>query len=516
MPDVAPEAAARPLVLALDVGTSSLRVQLVDAQGRAVRGLAVQVRYQMVTTADGGVEISATELEEHVLHAIDAVLDQAGAIKDQIQTVATCTIWHSMLGVDAQHRAITPLYTWADTRSADAVDELRGELDEAALHQRTGCILHTSYFPARLRWLQETQPDLWRRVWRWVSFGEYLFLRFFGEASCSISMASGTGLLDQRTCTWDPAVLAAVHLDPTSLSPLAEGKQTARVLRQPYAGRWPALARIPWLPAVGDGAASNVGCGCVTPRRIAVMVGTSAAMRVVWPDPEVTIPPGIWCYRVDGSRFVLGGALSNGGNLVSWLTESFRIVSLSHAEQELSRAEPDGHGLTVLPFLAGERSPGWAAHARAAIVGLSLHSRPLDVLQAGLEAVAYRLALIYELLQPIAHEATEIVASGGALLNSPTWVQIVADVLGQPVHASAEPEASTRGAALLALEAIGAIPNLDAVPAAFGPSYQPHQDRHEQYRRGRDRQKELYNLLVARKWGAVGAGSERRADAVGG
>src|SRR5207253_595803 len=116
-------------------------------------------------------------------------------------------------------------------------------------------------------------------------------------------------------------------------------------------------------------------------------------------------------------------------------------------EQELAASEPDAHGLTVLPFLAGERSPGWAGHARAAFTGVSWSTRPMDLLQAGLESVAYRFALIAERLSLGAQ--TQVVATGAALLSSPAWIQTVCDVLGRPLVASVEPEASSHGAALM-------------------------------------------------------------------
>ena len=102
-------------------------------------------------------------------------------------------------------------------------------------------------------------------------------------------------------------------------------------------------------------------------------------------------------------------------------------------EDALAGMEPDSHGLTVLPFLAGERAPGWAGHARATIHGLSLATTPLEILRAGMEAVAYRLALVFELLRPMIPRDPQVVASGGALLHSPAWLQIVTDVLGRPV-----------------------------------------------------------------------------------
>ena len=109
----------------------------------------------------------------------------------------------------------------------------------------------------------------------------------------------------------------------------------------------------------------------------------------------------------------------------------------------------------MLPFWGGERSPGWADDARGAIVGLRLHTRPVDVLRALLEAVALRFGELDAHPARGDADGREVVATGGALLHSPAWMQIMADVLGRPVLASTEPEASSRGVGLLALETFG-------------------------------------------------------------
>ncbi len=509
--DVTAGEAIAPFVLALDVGTSSLRALLFDARGRAVRGVEAHIPHEMRTTAEGGVEADADPMVERAATAIDTLLTKAGALASRIAAVATDTFWHSLMGVDGDGAAITPTYMWADTRSASAAVELKRLLDEDAVHGRTGCGFHSSYPPAKLRWLRATQPDLFGRVRRWMSFGEYLYLRLLGQAVCSISMASATGLLNQHTWRWDDEVLTSLGLDPDHLSPLNDPAKPLTGLQGAYAARWPALARLPWFPAVGDGAANNVGSGCVTANRIAVMVGTSGAMRVVWQADTVHVPRGLWCYRVDRHRPVLGGALSNGGNLFAWLRETLRLEDVAAEERDLAALAPDGHGLTLLPFLAGERSTGWAAHARAAIVGLTLHTTSLDILRAGLEAVALRFANIYGLLlQELPGSVTTgegssgespgtqpmVVASGGALLRSPTWMGILADALGCPVTASGEAEATSRGAALLALEALDVIADLSAAPVLLDTTHQPDAARQAIYAAARERQRKLYDLLI--------------------
>lgn len=320
-------------------------------------------------------------------------------------------------------------------------------------------------------------------------------------------MASATGLFDQHTRTWDPAVLAAIPVEAERLSPLSDAPLAG--LRSAYAERWPALARVPWYPAHGDGACSNLGAGAVTAERWALMIGTSGALRVAWAAADTIIPWGTWTYRVDGERFVMGAALNDGGNLYAWLRETLRLPLPADADApgdeaaeaaldaDLAALAPDAHGLTLLPFLAGERSPDWAPVARGAMAGLTLTTRPIDLLRAGLEAVALRFALLADILAQAMPPPRQILATGGALLRSPAWTQIVADALGQPLVASGEAEASSRGAALLALVALGALPRLEAAPTRLGATYAPDPAHHAAYRAALARQQALYGRLIA-------------------
>ena len=498
MSSISPAAAEAPLVLTIDVGTSAVRALLYDRLGRSLEGAEQRAAYEVRTAADGSVDVDAEELLAAVETSIDGLLAQVGPLASQIGAAGTCTFWHNVIGIDAQGKPLTPILTWADTRAASTAARLRQKWDERRYHARTGCPLHPSYLPAKLTWLHDSQPAVFAKVRRWMSFGEFLYYHLFGEAICSVSMASGTGLMNKDTCTWDEEVLASVPLGEGILSPIGDLDQPQRGLRPAYASRWPALANLPWLPAVGDGASSNIGGGCVSPHRITLMVGTSGAMRVVWEARQVMVPFGLWCYHVDCRRLLIGGALSNGGNLISWLRGMFKLEDAEALEEQVAAMEPDAHGLTVLPFLAGERAMGWIGEARAALVGLSLATQPAEVVRAGMEAVANRFALIYRALNTIlpADDTREIIASGNAVLHSPTWMQIMADVLGKPVTAVTGVEASSRGVALLALESLGVLRSLEEVPLALGPTYHPDSIRHERYVRGIERQNRLYDLLI--------------------
>jgi gluconokinase len=175
-------------------------------------------------------------------------------------------------------------------------------------------------------------------------------------------------------------------------------------------------------------------------------------MRVAYSgEPPCPIPDGLWCYRIDRERVIVGGALSDGGNLYARIKQLFKLPS---GTDELVALRNPKDGLVVIPFFHGERSTGYDENARGAIIGLTAGDDGIDILRAAMEGVAFRLADIYERLSTI-HEVETIVASGGALRESPVWTQIIADVLARDLTLNDARESSSRGAVLLALGSIG-------------------------------------------------------------
>ncbi|GIW05514.1 MAG: gluconate kinase [Dehalococcoidia bacterium] len=459
---------SRPALLALDIGTSSCRALLFSPRGRGL-GSVSSVRYRPATTTDGGATLDPEALVADVVRAIDGV-----RIDRPVAAVGVTTFWHSLLGVGRDGRPVTPLLLWMDGRSGPDAETLRATLDAAAVHARTGCLIHASYWPAKLIWLRRTQPTAFAATVRWLSFADYLAEQLSGQpASTSLSMVSATGLFDQDAGRWDPELCAAVGVRPEQLPPVVSLDVVRRGLVPALAGRWPALADVPWLPAIGDGAASNAGAGCLTPDRLAIMVGTSAAVRAAWRGSAVA-PIGLWRYRLDETRVVLGGAMNDGGSLLDWLRRTLRLPAHPEVEQAVAALPPAAHHLTLLPYWAGERSPHWRTDVAGALLGLRINSSPIEIYRAALEAIALligRVAAAVDSALPM--PTTTVVATGGALLGSAAFRQIVADVLGRPVLRSAVPEGSSRGVALLAAERLGLLTSLDALQPPIAGTAEP-------------------------------------------
>ena len=414
-------------VLALDVGSSSVRAQSFDERAEPIGELR-QVEY----AGDDP----------------DELVRLAGRVLDGAEADAISCFGHSLIALDARGRPLTPVLGWRDVRSAPQASRLRERLDAAAVHRRTGQYLHPSYWPAKLAWLAETEPEIFRRAARFVSFCDYLR----GEPVTSDSIASGTGLLDHRARAWDEELLDDLGLEPARL---------------------PELGAVPvWI----DGVCSNLGAGCFGPRA-ALAVGTTGALRVLYEADEPAPRPGLFLYLVGDRRVVEGGALSDGGNLREWLDRTLAADG----------AATEAHGLTFLPFLGGERSTGWNPGATGALAGLTFSTTAADIRRAALEGIALRFAAIARLLPSI----EEIVATGGALLSNRAWMQVMADALGKPVTASGVEEGSLRGVAVAALERHG----YEAAAAPLGEVFEPREARAEAYRSAGERQQRLYEEL---------------------
>ncbi len=483
------------VVLALDIGTSGTRAALFDRRGDQIEGSFLHLPAGEYSELLSGNDVNADALVASVAQLLDAAVERAEEFVARIDYVAAASFWHSLIGVDDAGRAITPLLGWADTRASEAVLELRELLPETETHARTGCRFHPSYWPAKLLWLRKSSPDVFSRVRRWLSFADYLYLQLFGNSATSVSMASATGLLNQTTCEWDEETLSALDIDESFLPPVVAPRRTAGGLRDEFMLRWPMLERATWFQAIGDGAANNIGVGCVSRERVALTVGTSGAMRMLSSRAApTTLPPELFCYRADRGRVVIGGALSDGGGLLRWLQNSLKLTDDAELNRLLEEYEPDSHGLTILPFWSGERAPGWSSSASGSIHGLTAATKPLDIARAALESIAYRFALIADPLESFA-PAASITIAGKVFLLYPFWAQMMADVLGRPVELSAFPEATIRGAALLALETIGTIDTLETIKSEPVRTFVPNMQRHEVYRRAIERQQDLYRRI---------------------
>jgi gluconokinase len=474
----------------MDIGSSSTRSALFDEAGRVLPETHASREYAVAYSSDGGAELSPALLHRAAAGCLRTTLQARRASpslrKIPIAGFGASAFWHSLLGLDRKGRPITPVYTWADSRCTRDAALLRQEFDERKIHARTGCMLRASFWPAKLRWLRRTQGHLFKRVARWTSPAEWILEELFGAAGCSHSMASATGLYDFRKQRWDAAICTACGIEIGQLGDLTEATTPTR-------SAFPKLRKANFFTAIGDGAAGNLGCGADVPGKIAINIGTSAAVRMMSKEGRGhgNAPFGLFRYAMDRERTVIGGAVSNAGNLRHWCLRELRLSgAASETEKALSRRAAAENEITVLPFWVNERAPTWPENLRGAIIGLSQASSAPQIFRATTCAVFHRLSTILELIESAAGAAEEIIVSGG-ILHSPASLRLLADVIGHDIRISSEPEASLRGAAVYALEQMGFEP----APLRRGKIVRHHPTLAARHRLLRERQAALEKIL---------------------
>ncbi|MEU8299807.1 FGGY family carbohydrate kinase [Micromonospora sp. NPDC048909] len=461
--------------LALDLGTSSVRGLVLDEDTQPLPGALARRKVSLAIGDDGTGTLNARAYFACLLECLDELAD-AGHLRD-VTLVAVSGQWHSVIPLDGGGQPLGPVLTWLDTRP-EPLPSATGPADPDDYHQRTGTWWHRTYWSVRLPWLRERAGS---RVTRFAGLVEYVLGELLEAAPMSISQASGTGLLDLCTLDWDDEALALAGAGLGELPELAPLDWHGR-LRKEHAKRWPGLAEARWSAPVGDGAASNVGSGCVDPTRAAVTVGTSAAVRLMQRLPagqaQPRLPERLWRYRVDHDHVVTGAAYSSGGNLFAWAKRELRLPAGAELDAALALV-PAGGGLPADPRLGGDRPPGLAPAGSGELRRLSFGTTAVDILAGLMQGLCEMVAEDLRVMESTIDRQVAVVLGGGAVAASVWWRQAFATALApRAVSHQRNPEIGATGAALVALGRLGAAVDLADIgrtdelvlPTTTGPS----------------------------------------------
>jgi gluconokinase len=492
-------------VIGVDLGTGSCRAVALDEEGRLAATVAE--RYSTTAPQAGWEEQDPEKVFQTMARAVRRLLATPPLCVHgplSVDALALDGIMHSVIAARRDSELLTRAITWADLRAADDAKALSQELTSDP-YVRTGCPLHAMYLPAKLRWLRrKLQGEFGRSCF--FSLKEYVLQRLTGRRVVDWSVASATGLLNAFTLGWDPELLEHLGVRPNQLS---EPVSPLTVLDE-LTGEAATLTGLPKKTRIvvgaADGPVSNLGTAVLDARRMALMIGTSGAVRTTTGEPRLDPERRTWCYYLAGGRWVPGGATNNGGNVLNWLGQKLFNPSAGEGPltyEELSAAAasvPAGsEGLLFLTFLAGERCPGWNAEARGLLFGLNLSHGRAHVIRAALEGTVFQLYGIYEALTGLAEAPEEIIASGG-FTRSGVWLQMAADVFGRDLVVPEVEEGSAFGTAALGRVALGQWPNFDVVRELVRARRRvtPDLRNHERYRDLYEVYKALYRDLGGR------------------
>lgn len=464
-------------LIGVDIGTTSTKSVLFEKNGTVVYKSSVS--YPLLSPTPAAAEQDPDEIFEAVLKSLKKVISRAQG--KPILCISFSAAMHSLILVDQNHSPLTRSITWADNRSAQWSSQLQASTQGQALYRRTGTPIHPMSPLVKLLWLRHEQPKLFTQAARFISIKEYVFYKLFGQYIVDHSIASATGLFNLNRQDWDLEALAIAGLEGQQLSTLVPTTHVLRGMRADYADLIGLPSATPVVIGANDGALANVGVGAIAPGVVATTVGTSGAARAVINQPQ-TDPDGIlFCYALTQNRWVIGGAINNGGIALRWVRDQLadaeidtaRLLGQDPYDMLTAIAEvvrPGAEGLIFHPYLAGERSPLWDAHAKASFIGLGLHHNKAHMIRAVLEGVVYNLYLVLQTLQNTIGKAESIHAAGG-FARSKLWRQMLADVFNREVVVPESYESSCFGAAILGLLALEEIADLNVAAQMVGATH---------------------------------------------
>lgn len=461
-------------IVGIDIGTSSTKAVAFDTEGRQLARSAKG--YPLNAPVPGAAEQDADQIVQAATQTVAEVVASAASDSHELLGLSFSTAMHTLLLLDEDHQPLMPLLTWADNRSDRMVSSVRTQ--DPDLYARTSLPIHPMSPVVKLAWLFQEKPDLCKQSARMVSIKEYVLHRWCDEWVVDLSIASTTGFLNLKAQDWDEGALEVAHIKPAQLSRIVPTTYQLK-LQADYAHKMNIPTATPVIIGASDGVLANLGVGAIARGTAAITLGTSGAVRQVVETPTTESKAQLFCYALTPERWVMGGAVNNGGFTLQWTRDSLVPYSVPPDEKcemnvepshstyerltEMARAiAPGSEGLIFHPHLLGERAPLWNAQARANFFGLGRNHTQAHLVRAVMEGVLYNMHTVFSSLELAGGEVETLRASGGFALSD-LWQQILADIFDRQILVPEVIESSAFGAAVVAFVALGEWSKLEDV-----------------------------------------------------
>ncbi len=447
---------------AIDQGTTSTRVAIVDHDGRFV-GMA-QKEHEQLMPQPGWVEHDANEIWRNTEEVVATALETAGITAAELAAVGltnqreTTLVWDAATG-----EPLAPAIVWQDTRTDELCRQLAGDEGADRFRAKTGLPLATYFAGPKLRWLLDNVTGLRDRAdagqVRFGTMDSWVMWNLTGEHVTDVTNASRTMLMDLESLAWDEELLAAFEIPKSVLPKIVPsvgliGRGTG------------VLDGIPVAGILGDQQAAMFGQACFSSGDAKNTYGTGCFMLLNTGMRAVPSTKGLLttvAYQVASGkpRYALEGSVAIAGSGVQWLRDQMRVIDDAAAVEPLAASVPDNGDVYFVPAFSGLFAPYWRSDARGVIAGLTRFSEVGHIARAVLEAVAYQSRDVLEAMEADAGvEMNELRVDGGMVVNE-LLMQFQADVLDVDVVVPEITETTVLGAAYAAGLATGFWSGID-------------------------------------------------------
>jgi xylulokinase len=446
-------------VMVMDIGTSSTKVTLFGMDGRQL--VTLNSSYEVQMPEVGWAEQDPSVWWQVVCQLSPKVL--ASAVDCEVLAVVVIGQTPSCVPVDYKGNPLQPAILWLDRRSIPQVEWLRQHLGEEQAQTISTNRLDSYFGGVKWLWFIQNKPIIFERTWKILQANSYVIYKLTGHTVVDPSQAGlCSPCFDSTKGDWSNEVLDMMGL---SIDKLPDIKPSTEIVGGISAESARLTGLKPGTPVIcggGDFACSCLGAGVFRSGGAAIMLGTSGNLLVP------NIPKGdsrlLNTFHITGQRLSLGGVMAGGA--IHWYTYSILGLEvddhLPDLEEQASSILPGSNGLIFLPYLMGERTPIWDPQARAAWIGLTSRHTRAHLFRAVMEGIAYAYRQMVDIVQQMGNQLNFAVAMDGGA-NSAVWRQILADVLGLPIHWHGASGGTGLGAAYLAAMAIGSERNFNSV-----------------------------------------------------
>lgn len=456
-------------VLGIDIGTGSVKAVAINIEGQSVK--MCQQHYSYSAPQPGYYEQNPETIWDAFKTCISEIITKTGT---QPLAIGLSSAMHSLIAVDHDCRALYPVITWADNRSAAIAKRLRASAEGLHIYKATGTPLHAMSPLCKIIWMRENDAALFSKTYKFIAIKEYIWHKLFDEFIIDHSNASCTGLFDIEQLHWDPDALAMAGINERMLSAPVPTRYSKNY--QPVAGLKNLKEGVPFVIGASDGCLANLGSMADRPGVAAMTIGTSGAVRVASSKPLPNTDAMTFSYILDEQTFICGGPINNGGVALQWWVKNNTDSEPTDNDYnqlfaEVAKTPAGSDGLIFLPYLTGERAPIWDSESCGVFFGIKLQHTKAHFSRAVLEGICYAMKDVLDAVQKNSEPITQINVSGG-VTKSATWVQMLADITGINMAVLQTGDASAVGAGLVAMKSVGLIneyPTLEADFKSFKP-----------------------------------------------
>jgi len=480
-----------PLLLGIDVGTSSVKAVLLDLRGNLCA--VCQAEYPLHHIRPAWVEQDPEDWWQATCKAIREALAKVPHGAERVLGMAASSQAPTLLPLDRSGHPLRPAMIWMDRRAEAESVRLTELLGADEIYRITGNRPDAFYLAPRLLWLSRHEPEVLKQTWKFVQVNGYINYRLTGRLAVDPAHAVLMQMRDRSTGEWSAALCSACAVEAAQLPEVLESHSVQGEVTAEAAAATGLRPGTPVMAGTVDSPAAALEAGVAEPGIAVEMTGTSTVV-IIPNDRGLTEPALIaMAHALPGIHLLLGAMVSSGGSL-RWFRDQLGQPEVRAAKEggtdafdlltgQAAQVQPGSDGVIFLPYMMGERSPLWHTNARGVFFGLSLATSKAALLRSILEGAAFALRHNVEVALRAGAEVREMRSVGGCS-RSALWNQIKADVLGLPVLLPRTTAGSPYGAAILAGMGVGAFPDVRrslVEMIRLDRCFEPNPANHERY-----------------------------------